>query len=169
MDKGAREWIEQLGLRRHPEGGFFREIYRSEGAIPAGALPERYGSERSFSTAIYFLLPGDEISAFHRLQSDELWFFHVGAPILIYVLCADGGIERKTLGAQCCEGQTPMCVLERGKYFAAELGGDKSFSLVSCVVAPGFEFADFELAEREQLLRDYPEHHDIIQRLTWGS
>ena len=71
MDKGAREWIEQLGLRRHPEGGFFREIYRSEGAIPAGALPERYGSERSFSTAIYFLLPGDEISAFHRLQSDE--------------------------------------------------------------------------------------------------
>lgn len=101
----AARWIARLDLRPHPEGGYYRETYRAAESIAATALPARYGGARAFATAIYFLLPSGEISALHRLRSDELWYFHAGSALTLVTLDADGTLERVTLGARVDAGE----------------------------------------------------------------
>jgi hypothetical protein len=164
--KTARDWIERLGMQRHPEGGWFRETWRSPERIPRTGLPERYGAERSFSTAIYFLLEAGDFSALHTLRSEELWHFYAGAPLTVHVIEPDGTRKEHALGPDLDAGQHFQAMVPPGCVFGASVDGPEGFALVGCTVAPGFDFADFELCEREVLLAKWPQHRSLIERST---
>ncbi len=119
--------------------------------------------ERPCSTAIYFLLRRGDVSALHRIASDEVWHFHAGAPLRIVCLDARGRTDLR-LGLDLASGETPQAVVHAGTWFGATSLGD--FTLVGCTVAPGFDFADFEMGDRAALERDYPEHVEIVRALT---
>lgn len=163
----AAELIAGLGLTRHPEGGWYRETYRAAGTIPGNLLPEHVAGERSFSTAIYFLLERGGMSALHRIKSDELWHFHAGAALTVHVITPAGDYYPLTLGSDLATGETFQAVVPAGCWFGAETTGD--YSLVGCTVAPGFDFADFEMGSRSDLLGRFPAHAGIIRRLTPGG
>lgn len=158
--------IEKLGLIRHPEGGWFRESYRADGSVPLSGLPGRSGGDRPYSTAIYFLLNRGEVSRFHRILSDELWHFHAGTQLTIHILAPDGEYRSLAVGPDLSGDDSFQAVVPAGCWFGAEVTGVGAFTLVSCTVAPGFDFADFELADRDDLLRRYPEHGELVRRLT---
>lgn len=154
----ARQWIDHLELERHPEGGWYKETYRSALQLPAEATDQQ--GPRAAATVIYFLLQHQERSHFHRIASDEHWFFHGGQALHIHVLQQD--YTRLDLGLQ-----QPQAWVPAGAWFAAELvvPEPEAFALVSCVVAPGFDFADFELAQASALQTEYPQQAALIQRL----
>ena len=164
----AAFWIDRLDLRPHPEGGYYRETYRASESVGADALPERFGGARAFSTAVYFLLTEDAFSAFHRIRSDELWHFYAGDAVTLAILGAGGKSELTTasLGRGAARGQAPQVVIPAGSWFAAEIASPGKFALVGCTVAPGFDFADFELGDRATLLAQHPQHRGVIERLT---
>ncbi|MGK0290946.1 MAG: putative cupin superfamily sugar epimerase, partial [bacterium] len=165
----AENWIQKLELEKHPEGGFFKETYRSTEKIAKATLPDRFSQDCSFSTAIYFLLKSDQFSAFHRIQSDELWYFHTGSPLLIHVITPSGKYNTIRLGSNIDQEELFQAVVEKGSWFGATVCKENTYSLVSCSVAPGFNFSDFELAKQNDLLQSYPEHQTIIKRLTYSS
>lgn len=154
-------WIKKLDLQLHPEGGWFRETYRAQEIIPATGLPARFSGARSFCTAIYFLLTEDTFSAFHRILSDEIWHFHAGDALEIHLLHPGGGHQMIPLGPGAFQAVVPA-----GCWFGARMAAGGSFALVSCTVAPGFDFTDFRLARRGDLLSQFPAHRDIIRALT---
>ena len=158
-------WKQTLGLQPHPEGGFFAESYRSgERHVTAD---EKFPAQRSFSTAIYFLVPAGEFSALHRIQSDEVWHFYYCMPLEIVVLDR-GALEVKRLGLDLDRGQAPQHVVPRGAWFGASVAAASGYCLVGCTVAPGFDFRDFELARRADLELSHPQHRDLIERYTRG-
>jgi len=163
--RDAKYWIEKLQLEPHPEGGYFRQTYKSDLLIPGEALPE-FGGPRAASTAIYFLLEGENFSAFHRLRSDEMWHFYAGSPLVVHVISAASEYSSILLGDDPQAGQIFQGVVPAGCWFASHVADWKSWALVGCTVAPGFEFADFEMARREELVREYPRCSELIQRLT---
>jgi len=163
------ELIRRLDLARHPEGGWYRETYRCEEIIPGGALPERFGGPRPFSTSIYFLLEQREISALHRIKSDEIWHFHAGASLTIHILTPRGGRQELRLGPDLSAGESFQIVVAAGCWFGAEVSGAGEYSLVGCTVSPGFDSTDFQLGNRSELLREYPQHAEIINRLTGST
>lgn len=161
----AGDLIAALGLARHPEGGWFRETYRAAEEIPAPALPPRFGGARAFSTAILFLLEAGDRSHLHRIRSDEVWHHHAGAALLLQVLHPDGRHEEVRLGPDPRSGDRYQAVVPAGCWFGAEpLGGP--YALVGCTVAPGFDFADFTLGTRADLLDRFPQHRDLVHRLA---
>lgn len=166
MSKTAEYYIEKLILQKHPEGGAFAEIYRSGETVNADALPGRFGGDRSFSTSIFFLLDGSEISAFHKIKSDEIWHFYDGSAVTIYYIEKDGTLTTKTLGKDLENGEAFQVVVPKNCWFAAEVNDKNSFVLVGCTVSPGFDYRDFELAGREQLIEKYPGHKELIEKLT---
>jgi len=157
------ELIARLQLQPHPEGGFFRETYRAGMRVtPAGA-----SHQRSASTAIYYLLCDGAHSAWHRIQSDEAWHFYAGAPLDVYVLQQDGALTRLRLGNALEHPDAVFqAVVPAGLWFAAECADPATLALVGCTVAPGFEFSEFELADTEALLAQYPQHRAPILRLA---
>lgn len=157
--------IKQLELVRHPEGGWYRETYRSEESIQVTALPERFAGDRSVCTVIYFLLQSGDISALHRIKSDEIWHFYAGELLTVHVITPQGEYYSLKLGSNIVAGETFQCVVPAGCWFGAEVPGE-GCSLVGCTVAPGFDFSDFEMGNRETLLKQFPEQSAIIQRLT---
>lgn len=163
--KQAEYWIKHLDLQAHPEGGFYKETYRSLDTIPTEGLPLRFDSPRNFSTAIYFLLRSEDRSMFHRIKSDELWHFHAGASLSIYVLMNDELVIH-TLGAEPDKGQSLQIVIPANSWFGARVNENNSYVLAGCTVAPGFDFQDFELAKRADLLNEFPKHQAIIDMLT---
>ena len=156
----AAYWIEHLNLTAHPEGGFYRETYRSTGMLKH----EGSGWSRNFSTAIYFLLRHQDRSMFHRIRSDELWHFHSGGRLTLYTLTA-GGLVTQTLGQEVKLGDSLQVVIPANHWFGAMIT-DGPYVLASCTVSPGFDFNDFEIASRRDLLIAFPHHSDIIQQLT---
>lgn len=164
----ARLWIETLRLQPHPEGGYFAETYRAAEQVAAPDLPARYGGDRSFSTAIYFLLEAGQFSAFHRIKSDEVWHFYDGGPLEVYVLHADKRMETLRLGRDLGHGERPQAVVPAGCWFASRPAPGTPYALVGCTVAPGFDFADFELATADQLAGAYPAHAALIRSLCRG-
>ena len=162
----ATYWIEKLHLQAHPEGGYFAETYRSSEQVQAAHLPERYGGKRSFSTGIYFLLEYPEFSALHRIKSDEMWHFYAGNTLLVYVIEPDGKLEIIRLGRNPEAGEQFQAVVKAGCWFGSRPEKKNTYSLVGCTVAPGFDFADFEMAERKELLRQFPQHQSVIELLT---
>lgn len=163
--KDAAYWIEKLNLRPHPEGGFYSETYRSTETILENGLPNRYGTPRSFATAIYFLLRSEDISAFHRIKSDELWFFHAGSTVEVSML-TKSGLEVFLLGPEYEKGQNFQLLVPSNTWFGAKVIASESFALVSCAVSPGFAFEDFELAKRPELLMEFAKHRAVIESLT---
>jgi hypothetical protein len=168
MNAQARHWIETLGLAPHPEGGYFREVYRSADLIPAAGLPDRYGAPRCTGTSIYFLLEGRDRSHLHRLKSDEVWYHHAGGTLAISMILPDGRREDVRLGTSPRDGALPQAVLPRGAWFGARLESESDYALIGCAVAPGFDFADFELGRRSDLLASFPKHRTLIEDLTGG-
>ncbi len=162
----ADRWIEALQLQPHPEGGWFRESYRSSELISRAALPARFSGDRCFSTAIYFLLKAGEFSALHRIKQDEVWHFYDGDLLTIEVIDPAGNHSSIQLGQDFAAGHTLQAVVEGGCLFGASLAGGGSYALVGCTVAPGFDFADFELPKRAELLEQFPEQREIIEKLT---
>ncbi|AMP39678.1 cupin domain-containing protein [Ralstonia solanacearum] len=162
----AQRLIDRLGLQPHPEGGFYRETYRSEERVHRG-VP---AVERAACTAIYYLLAEDAYSAWHRIQSDELWHFHAGDGLNVYVLEADGAVTTHRLGPALEDEQAAyQAMVPAGRWFAAErVAGAHGYTLVGCTVAPGFEFSEFALAESRALLESHPAHGDLILRLAAG-
>jgi predicted cupin superfamily sugar epimerase len=164
--KEAKYWIEKLQLEEHPEGGYFRQTYRSEVSIAQEALPAGFAGARAASTAIYFLLEGENFSAFHRLRSDEVWHFYAGDPLVVHVIEPEGNYSSILLGCDLEAGQVLQGVVRAGCWFASHVADWNSFSVVGCTVAPGFDFDDFELGKRAELVATYPQHRELIQRLT---
>ena len=156
----GKEIVQKLGLIEHPEGGFYKETYRS-----SSSMETEQNTIRNISTAIYFLLENDNISLFHRIQSDELWFFHQGEPLEI-VFIKEGVLNSIVLGTSFENGEVPQATVPANTWFASSVKQRKGYSLVSCTVAPGFDFADFELASRENLLQEFPHLKEIIHEFT---
>jgi hypothetical protein len=161
----ADYFIRHLQLQPHPEGGFFKETYRSTGIIPSQCLSTSFSGDRSYSTAIYFLLQQRDYSAFHRIESDECWHFYEGGTLLIHVIDEEGNYSCIRLGRKIHEGEVFQYVVPARSWFASEPAPGVEFTLVGCTVAPGFDFADFEMANAEELSKSYPQHHSIIHRL----
>jgi len=159
----ANEWIERLGLAPHPEGGWFKEVYRSHERIAQDALPERFDGARSFSTAIYFLLNAGEVSRLHRIQQDEVWHFYDGNPLALHRIRPDGEHIQVQVGRS--GDAWPLAVVPAGDFFGAQVVG-ADYSLVGCTVAPGFDFSDFEMPSRDELYQRFPQHGELIQALT---
>ncbi len=164
MNEKARQYIDKLELKKHPEGGYYREIYRSAEMFYVDVPQKR--DKRNFSTSIYFLLEGKQVSKFHRLKSDELWHFYDGTSVVIHIIDADGKSTQIRLGRKLEDGEVFQAVIKSGNWFAAEGIDKKSFALVGCTVSPGFDFSDFEFANREELIRIYPDLKELIQKFT---
>lgn len=157
------ELISQLALQPHPEGGHYRETYRSAQRVT------RPGDDatRSACTAIYYLLRGHEKSTWHRIRSDEMWHFYDGAPLHVHVLLPEGGLALLRLGNPLFHvGAQFQALVPAGAWFAAECADAGGHSLVGCTVAPGFEFEEFEIAQAAQLVREWPLHRELIERLA---
>lgn len=147
-DPAVKRLIETLGLAPHPEGGFYRETYRSS------------------STAIYFLLPAGEFSAFHRLRaSDEIWHHYAGDPVELQTIDPGGEHRVTILGPDLERGERPQVIVPAGTLQAASVRG-RRFALCGCTVTPAFEFADFELPTRDELLAAFPRHESVIRQWT---
>lgn len=163
--KNAQYWIEKLNLQQHPEGGFYAETYRSKDRLHESKLPDRYKSPRVFGTSIHFLLTTESVSNFHRLNSDEIWYFHTGGAAKIHFIDKQGAHSEHLIGSDLESDQSFQVVIPKETWFAAEVvEGD--FILVGCTVAPGFEFEDFELADRTELSSAYPQDQTLIGRFT---
>jgi len=165
MATTAAEWIASLDLAPHPEGGFYRETYRSSEII-ADHLPARFGGPRACSTAIYFLLPGDQVSRLHRIKSDEIWHFYAGSALTLALIHSDGRLEERRLGPDPERGEGFQAIVPAGAWYGAAVDDPASYALVGGTVAPGFDFADFELGDRATLLARFPQHGQTIRRLT---
>jgi predicted cupin superfamily sugar epimerase len=158
----AEDWIARLALVRHPEGGWYRETYRASERIDAGALPSRFGGPRAVSTAIYYLLRAGERSALHRIKSDEVWHHYAGDAATLWLFGPGTEARTLTLGA----GGEPQAVVPAGAWYGAHVVPGGAWALMGGTVAPGFDFADFELADREVLLARWPAHRTLIEALT---
>ena len=153
--------IERFGLQPHPEGGYFRETFRA--AENVSRLDEP-GTARSASTAIYYMLCDGAHSAWHRIRSDEVWHFYAGSSLAVYVIDPDGDYSELHLGDG--SDEVFQAVVKAGCWFASRVKDGTGFALVGCTVAPGFDFADFELAVRPELVAAYPQHRKLIEELT---
>jgi uncharacterized protein len=161
----AADWKKHLRLTDHVEGGAFSEFYRSPFLLSQHQLPSVFTGDRSASTHIYFLLEKGQFSAFHRIQSDEIWHFYAGDPIIVYEIDYTGALHQHLLGNDPAAGQSFCCVIKAGNWFASQPTDNAEYGLVGCTVAPGFDFADFELAKRDELINLFPMHAKLIERL----
>ncbi len=157
--------ISKLDLKQHPEGGYYKEIYRSNDII---VPPERFeGEKRNACTSIYYMLCDDDYSAWHRIKSDEIWHFYSGSALVIYVIDENGSLSSHTLGNLTCDENAVFQVtIKANQWFAAKVIKENSYSLVGCTVSPGFDFKDFQLGDREALIKQFPSHISIIKQLT---
>lgn len=156
----GKEIVEKLELQEHLEGGFYKETYRSHQTIETDK-----NVYRNISTAIYFLLENENKSLFHRIKSDELWFFHQGEALEI-VFIKEGVLNTIILGNNLENGEVVQATIPANTWFASRVKNLKGYSLVSCTVAPGFDFTDFELAKREDLLNEFPNLKETIEKFT---
>ncbi|MFA4852120.1 MAG: cupin domain-containing protein [Bacteroidales bacterium] len=160
--------ILNLKLKPHPEGGFFRETYRSVGDIKQDSLGSKYKGKRNYSTCIYFLLTSEVFSAFHRIRQDEIWHFYDGSPISLHIITPGGEYSNTVIGRDIDQGQIPQFIVPGGSWFAATVINKNDYSLVGCTVSPGFDFLDFKLPVRNDLIIKFPQHKKIITKLTKG-
>lgn len=156
----SEQIIKNLKLLPHPEGGYYKEMYRAEQKINLDN-----GKSRNVSTAIFYLLENEDKSRFHRIASDELWFFHQGNPLEILSI-QNGKLIKTVLGNNFEVGEVLQAVIPAHTWFASRVKNSKGYALVSCTVAPGFDFADFELADRDKLINEFPDLITYINALT---
>jgi predicted cupin superfamily sugar epimerase len=151
----ANSPVEDLRLLPHPEGGFYSEMYRSPTIVNSDGL-----DQKSAYTSIYYLLSGNDFSSWHRIKSDETWYFHSGCDVTIYFFDQNKALQIIELGldSKCLQATIPA-----NTWFAAKPVTENSFCLVSCAVAPGFEFVDFEIGKRDSLLGEFGNNKDSIK------
>ncbi len=167
MNPQAQEYIQNLQLEAHPEGGYYRRTYQSNIVLPSTALPNRFKNSRLAASAIYFLLTTDSFSAFHRLEADELWHFYAGTSVMLYLIHPDGRLQTIEVGNPLNNpNATFQALIPAQTWFAASVIAADSYALVGCTLAPAFDFEDFELAEKTELLKEYPQHVDLIERFV---
>lgn len=155
----ASYWVNHLELQPHPEGGHYKEVFRSRQQV----IRQSSGQVKQACTSIYYLLEGTDYSGFHRLLSDEIWYFHKGVPLLLHIIDKEGIHTTQEL-SDTDTGNLSL-VIESGLWFAAEIPSAKGFMLASCAVAPGFDFNEFEMAKKDELTTLYPQHKEILDRL----
>ena len=161
----AKYFVEKLKMTPHPEGGYFKECYAGEDMISSNELSVDYKDTRKLWTSIYFLLEDGEVSNFHRLKSDEMWYYQAGSPLTIYMITPEGTLVTQKLGLNIAEGEMPQFLVPKGYIFGSAMN-ESGYALVGCMVAPGFEFRDFELFKRSELLEKYPQYEKEIVKLT---
>lgn len=149
--------VKKLGLEKHPEGGYFKQTYSSGAVVNV----EGYDGPRNIATAIYYLLSGNEFSAFHRIKSDEIWHHYAGGPITFYTISHNRKLSKIKVGKD-----VPQAIIRAGTWFAATLNGKRSYCLLGCTMSPGFDYRDWELGKRDDLIMMYPRHKKIIERYT---
>ena len=155
--------ISHLQLKPHPEGGFYAETFRS--TLPVDSAEHQ--ACRSASTAIYFLLRSQDVSAFHRVRSDEVWHHYLGDPLELYLIDDQGRLHVERLGSDFARGERPQALAARNVLQAARVAaGSHGFTLCGCTVAPGFDFADFELPSRAELSVRFPAHATLFSELA---
>lgn len=165
MNKKVCDIIKRLELEPHPEGGFYRQTYRSKNSV-VSTRGKYNGEERRCGTSIYYLLESGDFSAFHRLSSDETWYYHKGSPLFINIIKPDGELDTVVLGDDDDLNWSLQVTVPAGCWFSASVMEENSFCLVGCSVSPGFEFKDFELGDRGDLMNQFPQHRDLIKTLT---
>ncbi|MCL3780400.1 cupin domain-containing protein [Prolixibacteraceae bacterium JC049] len=164
MEKNAKYWTEKLELQPHPEGGYYKEVYRSCDEIPAGAIAAFNGA-RSCSTSIYYLLEGDDMSRLHRIKSDEGWHFYAGnSAIVIDMVSPEGNHSKVKVGNNLEQDEHLQYFVPANYWFAAHLENNEGFALVGCTVAPGFDFSDFEMANIDEFKTQYPTLTSVLDR-----
>jgi uncharacterized protein len=151
-------WINRLELQHHPEGGFYKEIYRCD------EMMEHQGRPKSTATSIYYLIDSETKSFCHRLKSDELWYHHQGSGVALYMIDESGNWSVQICGTG--EGENLTVLIPKNVWFGARVIDGDAFTLVSCVVTPGFEFVDFEMIDRNELIEKFPQHKEEILRYT---
>ena len=162
MQKRTRDIINYLNLRPHEEGGYYSEAY---------TVPESFGTARDgrpLAGSIYFLLDGEDVSHFHQIDSDELWYIHEGCGVIVYLLFPDGTRRDLKLSGDCTEGSSPMVIVPAGTVFAAENIDHTSYTLMSCMTAPKFHYSGFRLVSKTELQEKYPEEDDLPERLAFS-
>lgn len=159
-----QQLIDQLQLQPHPEGGFYRSSFRSD--VEAQTT---FGKERPLYTSIYFLLRSEDVSHLHRLQSDELWNYHGGSTLTVHMISPTGDYTTQKLGLNVAAGEQPQVLVKRGTIFGSTVDEEHTFSLVGCVVAPGFDFEDFELFTKQELHKSYPHLEAVIDKLAYEA
>lgn len=166
MHPRINELVSKLNLQEHVEGGFYKETYRSSGLIRKESISEDFNGDRNYSTGIFFLLTSDTFSAFHRIKQDEMWHFYEGSPLTIHMIDKNGKYTFQRIGLDLDGGELPQFTVPKNTWFASEVEDPNTYCLTGCTVSPGFDFEDFELAERKTLIEAYPDYKDVIHRLT---
>lgn len=161
----ADYFVKNLEMIAHPEGGFYKEIFASAENISDRDLNVEFEGSRILWTSIYFLLRDGEVSNFHRLKSDEMWYYHSGSPLTIYMISPEGELTSEQLGLNIEKGEKPQVLVPKNYIFGSAMNNE-GYALVGCMVSPGFEFKDFELFERNFLLEKYPQYKETIINLT---
>ena len=159
----ASYWINRLGMKPHVEGGFYAEVYQSPLHFQKEQLPASFQGNRPAATHIYYLLQQGQRSAFHRIASDELWHHYDGGSLLIYEITGHGILQTHQLGIDDQPGERPFCFIQAGNWFGALPAETADFVLVGCTVAPGFDFDEFEMADTETLVAQFPDQEEIIR------
>ncbi len=166
MTPGAQTYVQALQMQAHPEGGFYRESYRSAQLMDVTQAEEGVEVRRNVSTGIYFLLERGNFSAFHKIRSDEMWHFYAGQALEVLEISPAGNLRCTRLGPDVLQGEVFQHVVPAHTWFASRVASGGTFSLVGCTVAPGFDFADFCLADRATLVALFPQNEEIIHALT---
>lgn len=166
MEKTATYWIDKYNLIKHPEGGYYRRVYESNIKITDDNLPLSFLGQRHLVTSIYYLLESHEVSVFHRLKSDEIWYYHFGSSAIIHIFHENDEYEQRIIGPTKDAANDLQVVIPAGSIFGAEINDAESYGLFGCMVSPGFDFADFEIIEKDYLLKINPAQKDIILKLT---
>jgi len=164
--KDADYWVRVLELLPHPEGGYFKETYRSDTFISREHLPDGFNGHRNISTSIFYLLAGNQFSKLHRIKSDEMWHFYDGSGLIIYSIDDEGKLTENKLGLDIESGENPQVLIRAGYWFGAKVNRPDSYCLAGCTVSPGFHFDEFEMGDKGELIRLFPEHRSIIEELT---
>ena len=162
----AKEIINHFNLQKHPEGGYFKEVYRSKGAILEDNLAEYFEGNRNYCTSIYFLLTSDKFSAFHKINQDEIWHFYKGSSLKLHMISPEGVYSFVNIGNDFTNNEVFQFTVPAHYYFAAEVIKNNAFSFVGCTVSPGFDFRDFVLPSCKELSGEFPKHSKIIKQLT---
>jgi len=162
----SKDIINKLNLESHPEGGYFKETYRSSETINESCLSKVFKGNRNYSTSIYYLLESGDFSAFHKINQDETWHFYLGSTIELKIINNEGSLSTIYIGNNILNGEVLQYTVPKNEWFAAKIIDSESYSLVGCTVAPGFDFNDFTLANRAALIKDYPQHKAVINAYT---
>lgn len=164
LNSRIKELTQSLNLQAHPEGGYYTEVYRSDGIIETDE--DGFPDGRHYCTSIYYLLESGDQSHFHKIKSDEVWHHYEGSSITVHIIGLNGFYRKLHVGKDLEKGQKPQQIVPANCWFGVTVDEPDSYALCGCTVSPGFDFDDFEMADRSVLLKKYPGHKEIIQELT---